>query len=420
MSGNNFIKIDINNHPWIKNIPVKSRVSEIDSILEIGYNISKLGSLSINPNNDYSNNINGILQGITQQEKFIDNKMSLYETKIDILNEVVSNSIGTLNNQVESYHGGISQLLKITNNASVKGRAMENIIGDIIKNNFPDYCLHDTHKETGKSDFHLQLEEGVKILIEVKCYNSVVSTEQVHKFYRDIENNNLQGGILISSGSGICGKKRMDFEKIKDSKLVVFIPNLDSDYSKLTWAIIFLGELIKVYQKKNTREINPKILLDHLEPFRNDIEKLMNISFDIHKSKEGIINILNNIYKNSVDLELRLKANLKNINNYLVSEIDSITNSSNLSITLDDFLLHVNETNPKLNSLLNSLVAFLKKIDNINFIINDKIEIEKNGILVGEVVIKKTKVELKLKDSILIDVKGLPSFDIIKNILNSF
>ena len=150
---------------------------------------------------------------------------------------------------------------------------MENIVGDLIKNNFPDSCLTDTHKETGRSDFHLQLQEGITILIEVKCYNSVVNTDQIHKFYRDIENNNLQGGILISTGSGICGKKRMAFTKIKDSKLVVFIPNLDSDYTKLTWAIIFLGELIKVYQKNNIKEVNPKILLEYLDPFREDIDK---------------------------------------------------------------------------------------------------------------------------------------------------
>ena len=146
----------------------------------------------------------------------------------------------------------------------------------------------------------------------------------------------------------------------------------------------------------------------------------MNISFDIHKSKESIINILNNIYKNSVDLELRLKANLRNINKYLVSEIDKIEKSSELSeISLDDYLLSINEKNPKLNTSINSLVTYLQKLDNINFIISDKLEIIKNKTVVGEIILKKTKIELKLKGSILIDVKCLDNFNIIKNILDT-
>ena len=74
----------------------------------------------------------------------------------------------------------------------------QNIIEDILINNFPDDTISCTAKSSMESDFNIDLNNNISGMIEIKCYNKPVNQNEIDKFIRDLTVSKKQFGIFAS------------------------------------------------------------------------------------------------------------------------------------------------------------------------------------------------------------------------------
>ena len=92
------------------------------------------------------------------------------------------------------------------------GNKGEECVMQYITSYYPHWSVRDTHGEAHAGDFHTYLDDDTWILNEVKSHKGSIRTEQVRKFYRDIDAHEPTAAILFSLHSNIVGKRHGHYE----------------------------------------------------------------------------------------------------------------------------------------------------------------------------------------------------------------
>ena len=186
------VNIDLNQNKWVTSIPKNDVNNVINKYLRLGYIVSTLSHQTINP-------MNSIFDPII-------NKMNTTNHDNDALLKTIEGRIGE---NIISLRNTIDNLIYQSANSSIKGKIAEKQISNIIIDNFPDDTVDITAQKDYESDIQLKTNDGITLYIEVKMYKAPVTTSQIDKFKRDIIRSGIKVGILISTTSGITGKKRL-------------------------------------------------------------------------------------------------------------------------------------------------------------------------------------------------------------------
>ena len=243
------IEIDTELNNWIFTIPEHERVSMVNRYLKLGYITGTLCQTTVNP-------INNIFDPI--------------KNKLDIISSNNSsnlNVIGTkINENLDRVKQSIEQLSANNYKSVLKGQYGENLVENIIDQNFPDYSIINTTKKDSASDYQLITNLGDRILIEVKNYSNVVPTTEVNKFIKDISQSSSKVGLFISLNTGISHRRRFAIENI-DGKKIIFIPKSGIDGASIIWGLLLGIELI------NSESKYSNITENKLMEIYNDFEK---------------------------------------------------------------------------------------------------------------------------------------------------
>ena len=294
------VAIDLDINQWAKDYdPIT-----INKILKIGYFMYNEFNFDINP--------------LEKQFNSIKNDISVYnENLVDL-----KMSIDTLR--------GISK------SSSSKGKLMENYVENVIKDNFPDDNLDIVSGTGHESDMHLHFNNKVSggggrgsgssgddnslqaILVEVKAYTDTVNTKEVDKFYRDMDRVGYKGGIFISISSGIVGFKRFDIRRLKNNNIAIFLPNTGLNSASIVWSILFLKEYLSFYNNNTDTNNSDKMYdifiknITHIfYQFEEEYSNISRLRFDIRSSRNKIDDIMDGLYRQTLDLEIRMKGVLE-------------------------------------------------------------------------------------------------------------
>ena len=131
----------------------------------------------------------------------------------------------------EQLCGGVADLLKKMENSSSKGRISETMLYNTLVQLFPS--AHVDHvcdmKESG--DIIVRRKNKAPVLVENKCYDRNVSQDEVNKFYRDVEIQDMNG-LFVSQRTGIVGKANFEIE-LRGGNVLLFLHNVDYDADKI-------------------------------------------------------------------------------------------------------------------------------------------------------------------------------------------
>ena len=188
----------------------------------MGYIASNLCNNSINPENSIFKNINSDIKSYL--EKINNNN----DTKMQVIEAKISGNLDRVKTSID-------KLSECSSKSILKGNLGENLIQNIIHNNFPDDSLIDMSKTSGASDYHLHLSNGEIIMIESKNYKNVIPKKEIDKFKRDMKMGH-KIGIFISLSSSIVGKKRFEIENINDKQKIIYIPNSGIQGIPIIWS----------------------------------------------------------------------------------------------------------------------------------------------------------------------------------------
>lgn len=414
------IEIDVNINKWVKDYdPIT-----INKILKIGYFMYTEFNFDINP---LENQFNSIKSDISvYNENLIDLKMS------------------------------IDTLRGISKSSSSKGKLMENYVEHVIKDNFPDDNLDIVSGTGHESDMHLHFNNTGNgadntlqaILVEVKAYTDTVNTKEIDKFYRDMDRVGYKGGIFISISSGIVGFKRFDIRRLKNNNIAIFLPNTGLNSASIVWSILFLKEYLGFYNNNADTNNSDKMYdifiknITHIfYQFEEEYSNISRLRFDIRSSRNKIDDIMDGLYRQTLDLEIRMKGVLesskKRIWTHLVeyrSDIgdNTIVHESEYS----DFIETMRENRDKnlehfihIKTLLMQFNLFLHKEPGKNihecklfYVYSGTNDVNLNENNVREIIFKIKKMRDKLEiiftePNISIEPRDM-GLEIIENILN--
>lgn len=302
--------IDTNKNNWTDDLKFSSEDEKntyFNNLLYLGYTVLKSSQFTIDSNS--------LFRPLTADLNHI-------KDTIDDLKEEVIEETSSTKEQCVNLNNAILKLTGNISTSSLKGKIGENFVENILTNHFPDDTVKQTAMTGHESDFHLISSEYPNILIESKIYTNIVNSNEIEKFFKDLETTGIEYGVFISLTSGIIKHKRFDYE-FSRGKHVIFIPNAGFDGHNLIYAILFLRELSKISKEnlineslfKNKKNMINTILqnfdLTYTQliklktksmEFKNIVDKqLLSLTTEIIESELIIKNIIETTKKSILD-----------------------------------------------------------------------------------------------------------------------
>lgn len=180
-------------------------------------------------------------------------------------------------------------------NSTFKGKDSEIKVEEGLNYAFPDCQITNTTGISKAGDFLIERTNKQSIMIENKDYKANVPKDEIEKFIRDVEEQNVNG-ILISQKSGICRKKNFQID-IHNGKIIVFIHHLDYNFDNIRLAVEVIDHLSNSLKDYGEDSVDIKLPLDIVkkinEEYLNFITQKTNLLENLKKYNKSMTSLIN-------------------------------------------------------------------------------------------------------------------------------
>ena len=289
-----------------QNLDLKSEISNLHTTqnLKIQENSHKL----ISQFNQQKIELEDIyLKRETEKRTLFENQLQLSLQEISNLNQQILSIKDSERThyelQIQELQSKLDQRNSIYSNSSKKGDEGENEIELILNSLFPNAIIKDTHTQSRSGDIRIELH-GIQILYENKNFTSNVPKRDIDKFIRDVDQSDVDCGIMCSENTGIANRNDLDIEII-DGKPMIYLHYTKTNVDKIKIAI----------------QILVHILQNNLELDVSMIQKIK----DLVKEAEEITKIYN-CQKKNLNLMIEQNENLIIHNRTIKFRLEDIVN----------------------------------------------------------------------------------------------
>lgn len=211
----------------------------------------------------------------------------------------IQRTLDDLKNTVTHYHSK-------TASTKTVGASGEDSIMQYIAQHYPKWEIIDTHGQPYQGDFHTKIDNYI-ILNEVKTHKGSIRTDQVQKFYRDIDECKPSAAFLFSLHSNIVGKEHGHYE-MRGKTHVIFMSNVADNYSSIKFAHSIFLTLMKSSQTDYVDEDEDDLCKEDYENQLRSMQLKNETSIDIVKSNT---NYLISIYQKNIKHDTKKIRDLK-------------------------------------------------------------------------------------------------------------
>ena len=293
-------------------------MNNIEQLINVFKN--ELNELKNNNNIEDVSNIQQTMMvniGLTE-EKISKNILELKEYEL-----VKQTTQDKVNNDLLSY-------LNKFKNSTIKGYQGEAKLINILEELYEGSEIINTSNESKMCDIMIKRDNKPTILIENKSYQNQIPKEEVIKFRRDIEHQNVCG-IMISQTSNIGTKENYQIDIINNN-ILLYISNCNYDADKIKMAINIIDHL---YPKINDNTNN------NVTKINNEIMILINEEYKrFLNQRDAIKNYLNDSNKKAISQLYEME--FPNLNNILKSKF-TIVQDVNLTCNICKRFIGVNK-----------------------------------------------------------------------------
>jgi len=188
---------------------------------------------------------------------------------IDILKENASNSLSSQT----KLHEEMTEFLGKYKSSTHKGKCGEQQLFSVLNPLFPTAEIEDTHSTKAAGDFIMRRTDRPAILFENKEYNYNIPKDEVQKFIRDAETQNMSG-IFISQHSGITFKSNFQID-IHRVHVLIYIQQCEYSSDKIKLAVDIIDNLAVKIEEFNTGENDNSITKEVLDGINDDYQKFI-------------------------------------------------------------------------------------------------------------------------------------------------
>jgi hypothetical protein len=247
-------------------------------------------------------------------------EMVVSHASISTSKETIEDFFSPLRTDIEMIRGQLKLIVPTITTPAKKGEITVETVFNSLKKHFMDDTFEDVSR-IGKYADVLATTSDTKtsILIELKDYKGTVPSEEVAKFWRDIERRGTRYGIFISMRSSITKCSSCINIKTEMNKTAVFVNN-----SELNWS----GHLFAYYVIKKIAEIESAKKKELKgEEISKIVAKVNNHILELQKTVESFDKIqtiadgLRTTCKNRLDELINFSNSLKRSINEKITEI---------------------------------------------------------------------------------------------------
>lgn len=247
-------------------------------------------------------------------------EMVVSHATIGTRKETVEEFFSPLRTDIEMIREQLKLIVPTIATPAKKGQITVENIFDSLKAHFMDDSFEDVSRIGKYSDILATTSDtNTPILIELKDYSSTIPSEEIAKFWRDVERRGTRYGIFVSMRSGITKCSSCITIKTELNRTAVFVNN-----SELNWS----GHLFAYYVVKKIAELE-SVKKKELkgEEINKIITKVNNHIIELQKNVESIDTIQNiadtlrTTCKNRLDELINLSNSLKRAINEKINDI---------------------------------------------------------------------------------------------------
>jgi len=247
-------------------------------------------------------------------------EMVVSHASIGTRKETIEEFFSPLRSDIEMIREQLKLIVPTIATPAKKGQITVENIFDSLKAHFMDDSFEDVSRIGKYSDILATTSDtNTPILIELKDYSSTVPSEEIDKFWRDIERRGTRYGIFVSMRSGITKCSSCITIKTEMNRTALFVNN-----SELNWS----GHLFAYYVVKKIAELE-SVKKKELkgEEINKIITKVNNHVIELQKNVESIDtiqNIADNLRttcKNRLDELINFSNSLKRTINEKINDI---------------------------------------------------------------------------------------------------
>jgi len=172
--------------------------------------------------------------------------------------------------------------------SSNKGKYGEQQLGSILNSLYPTAEVVNTTGTKASGDFIMKRIDKPCVLFENKEYDYNIPKDEIAKFIRDIDTQNMSG-VFISQYSGIAFKQNFQID-INKGNVLVYIQGCEYNQDKIRIAVDIIDNLYAKIQDLNMDEDDNTISKDILDGINEEYQRFIT-------QKEGMITSLKDFQK---------------------------------------------------------------------------------------------------------------------------
>lgn len=203
---------------------------------------------------------------------------------MDILKESSSSSLQTQSKLFEE----LNEFLSKYKGSSNKGKYGEQNLSSVLNSIYQNAEITNTTGIKASGDFIMKRYEKPTILFENKEYDYNIPKDEIAKFIRDIDTQNVNG-IFISQNSGIAFKQNFQID-VNKGNVLVYIQNCEYSVDKIKIAVDIIDSLSFKIQELNTDDDNNTVSKEVLDDINEEYQAFIT-------QKENMIMILKDFQK---------------------------------------------------------------------------------------------------------------------------
>ena len=203
---------------------------------------------------------------------------------IDALKDTSVQSLSHQNKVFEE----LGEFLGKYKGSSNKGKYGEQQLGSILNSLYPTAEVTNTTGTKASGDFIMKRVDKPNVLFENKEYDYNIPKDEIAKFIRDIDTQNMSG-VFISQYSGIAFKQNFQID-INKGNVLVYIQGCEYNQDKIRIAVDIIDNLYNKIQDLNMDEDENSISKDILDSINEEYQKFIS-------QKEGMITCMKDFQK---------------------------------------------------------------------------------------------------------------------------
>lgn len=203
---------------------------------------------------------------------------------IDALRESSSSTMFSQNKIFDE----LSEFLGRYKSSTHKGKFGEHQLCSVLNNLFSNAEILNTSGTKASGDFIMKRIDKPTILFENKEYDYNIPKEEIAKFIRDVDTQNVSG-VFISQYSGISFKQNFQID-INKGNVLIYIQNCEYSADKIRLAVDIIDSLYVKIQDLNMDDDNNNISKEMLDDINEEYQAFIS-------QKEVLITILKDFQK---------------------------------------------------------------------------------------------------------------------------